>query len=94
MTKKFYVRIERIVSKENNASILYKLTAIFLKNAKHYEYFFYKGNFLIRYIFRSEFCESSLIVKTIFDLHDLSSNMFFSVVSSNMQKILSNVFII
>uniref|UniRef100_A0A915DPW2 Conserved oligomeric Golgi complex subunit 6 n=1 Tax=Ditylenchus dipsaci TaxID=166011 RepID=A0A915DPW2_9BILA len=70
------VRVEQIVSKESSSVVLYRLSSLFLYYAKSFE---------------SEINKEAVLVKVLYDLAELTQNMFFSVVSASVQRILSNM---
>ncbi|CAD5228873.1 unnamed protein product [Bursaphelenchus okinawaensis] len=70
------LRIEQNLSRETNSVVLYRLSSLFLYYSRHFEY---------------STSVESMLVRTLKGLYELASNMFYSVVGSTVQKILSNV---
>ncbi|CAD5235164.1 unnamed protein product [Bursaphelenchus xylophilus] len=70
------LRIEQNLSRETNSVVLYRLSSLFLYYSRHFE---------------NSANSESMLVRTLKGLHELASNMFFSVVSSTVQKILNNM---
>ncbi|KAI6209571.1 Conserved oligomeric Golgi complex subunit 6 [Aphelenchoides besseyi] len=70
------LRVEQTLTRETNCVVLYRLSSLFLFYTRQFE---------------GGMSSEAMIVKTLMSLHELASNMFFSVVSSTVQKILSNM---
>uniref|UniRef100_A0A914YWK5 Conserved oligomeric Golgi complex subunit 6 n=1 Tax=Panagrolaimus superbus TaxID=310955 RepID=A0A914YWK5_9BILA len=70
------LRVEQSLTRETNCVVLYRLSSLFLYYAKTFE---------------TTFGDTALLVKSLQDLHELASNMFFSSVTSTVQRILGNM---
>ncbi|KAH7693882.1 Conserved oligomeric Golgi complex component 6, partial [Aphelenchoides avenae] len=70
------LRVEQTLSRETNCVVLYRLSSLFL---------FYQRTF------ETTISVDSLLYKTLKELHELCSNMFFSAVNSTMQRITSHM---
>lgn len=70
------LRLEQCILKESNCVVLYRLSTLVLYYARNIEIII---------------PPQSLLLTTYMDLHELSSNMFFSSINSTIQRILSNM---
>ncbi|KAI6244031.1 Conserved oligomeric Golgi complex subunit 6 [Aphelenchoides fujianensis] len=70
------LRVEQTLTRESNCVVLYRLSSLFLYWARQFE---------------TAMSEEADIVKTLLSLHQLGEKMFFSVVSTTVQKITSSM---
>lgn len=70
------LRIEQTLTRETNAVVLYRLSSLLLYYKRHFE---------------QALKSQSNLVGALGSLNEFSSNMFYSVVSSTVQRILNNV---
>ncbi|KAE9555581.1 hypothetical protein FO519_001252 [Halicephalobus sp. NKZ332] len=69
------LRVEQSLMREGNCVVLYRLSSLFLFYVKNLE----------------TILGDCILLKTLQDLHELASNMFFSTVSSTVNRILGNM---
>lgn len=86
----FQLRIEQCITKESNCVILYRLSNLLLYFSENYRFIKIIGLWFIRKSRETLLPEAHLLV-CCRDLHELCSNMFYSSISSAMQRILGNV---